>query len=60
MFCVQGIKQVFASECWHKSLTPLMERIRAHFKDIPTYFTFDMDGIDPTNCPGAGVCVCVQ
>ena len=48
------MKQVFATQCWHKSLAPLMEKVRTQFKDIPTYFTFDMDGIDPTNCPGAG------
>lgn len=53
---MQGIKQVFASQCWHKSLTPLMEQIRNDFKDIPTYFTFDIDGLEATNCPGAGMC----
>lgn len=50
----QGVIQIPAYKCWHKSLTPLMNKIRSHFKDIPTYFTFDIDAIDPTNCPGTG------
>lgn len=31
-----------------------MKNIRSQFGDIPTYFTFDMDALDPTSCPGAG------
>ncbi len=32
-----------------------MDKIRSKFKDIPTYCTFDIDAIDPTNCPGTGI-----
>lgn len=31
-----------------------MDKIRSQLGDMPTYFTFDVDAIDPTNCPGAG------
>ena len=51
----QGIKMVFADECWNKSLKPLMEVVRKQMKDIPVYFTFDIDGIEPLNCPGTGI-----
>lgn len=57
---LQGVKQVFAHQCWHKSLTPLMEKIRQHFKDIPTYCTFDIDAIDSSNCPGTGMYIVIQ
>ena len=31
-----------------------MDKVRGQFKDIPTYCTFDIDAIDPANCPGTG------
>ncbi len=31
-----------------------MEKVRSHLKDTPTYITFDIDGIDPSDCPGTG------
>lgn len=52
---MQGVKQVFATQCWHKSMAPLMEKVRAQLGNMPTYFTLDIDAIDPTQCPGAGI-----
>ena len=31
-----------------------MEKVKSHLKDTPTYITFDIDGIDPSDCPGTG------
>ena len=51
---LQGIKMVFAEECWHRSLEPLMEKIRKQLGDMPVYLTFDIDAIDSMLCPGTG------
>lgn len=51
---MQGVKIVLAEQCWHKSLSPLMDTVRMEFKDVPTYITFDIDGVDPSCCPGTG------
>ena len=51
---LQGVKIVLAEQCWHKSLSPLMDAVRKEFKDTPTYITFDIDGVDPSCCPGTG------
>ena len=45
---------VFADQCWYKSMAPLMESVREQMGARPVYFTFDIDGIDPTACPGTG------
>ena len=45
---------VLVEQCWHKSLSPLMEEVRKEFKDVPTYISFDIDAIDPCFCPGTG------
>lgn len=51
----QGVRVVQAEECWLKSLTPLMAEIRELIgEDMPTYLTFDIDGIDPSFAPGTG------
>ncbi|CAL4124267.1 unnamed protein product [Meganyctiphanes norvegica] len=50
----QGFRVVQAEECWHKSLTPLMEEVRAMMGDRLVYLSFDIDGIDPGFCPGTG------
>lgn len=51
----QGVRVVPAEECWHKSLTPLMEEVREQIgSDIPVYLSFDIDGIDPSFAPGTG------
>ena len=46
---------IFAHECWHKSLKPLMSDVRKMMGDRPVYFTFDIDAIDPAACPGTGM-----
>ena len=33
---------VTAEECWHKSLTPLMERVRQRIGDGPVYLSYDI------------------
>ena len=50
----QGFRVVQAEECWHKSLTPLMEEVRAQVAGGPVYVTFDIDGLDPSAAPGTG------
>jgi guanidinobutyrase len=50
----QGFRVVQAEECWHKSLTPLMGKIRAELGDGPVYISFDIDGLDPAFAPGTG------
>jgi len=50
----QGVRTVLASECWHKSLTPLMEEVKATVGSHPVYISFDIDGLDPAFCPGMG------
>ena len=52
---LQGVRMVFVEECWHKSLSPLMDAVRKEFKDTPTYISFDIDAIDPCLCPGTGM-----
>ena len=51
---MQGVRVVLAEQCWHKSLSPLMDAVREEFKDVPTYITFDIDAVDPSSCPGTG------
>lgn len=51
----QGVRVVLAQDCWHKSLVPLMEEVKATIGDRPVYITFDIDGIDPCFAPGTGV-----
>jgi len=50
----QGFRVVQAEECWHKSLTPLMEEVRAQLGDGPVYLSFDIDSLDPAYAPGTG------
>ncbi len=50
----QGFTVVPAEDCWHKSLAPLMEDIRAKIGNAPCYLTFDIDGLDPSVAPGTG------
>lgn len=46
---------VFAHDVWNKSLNSLMDSIREKLGSKPVYFTFDIDGIDPSYCPGTGM-----
>ena len=32
----------------------VVEEIRSLIGDTPSYFTIDVDGLDPTECPGTG------
>jgi guanidinobutyrase len=50
----QGMRLVQAEECWHRSLVPLMEEVRARAGTGPVYLTFDIDGLDPAFAPGTG------
>jgi len=51
----QGAHVVQAEECWHKSLSPLMDRVRAKIgSETPVYLSFDIDGLDPSVAPGTG------
>lgn len=50
----QGFTVVTAEECWHKSMTPLMDQVRTTIGDQPCYFTYDIDSLDPAFAPGTG------
>jgi guanidinobutyrase len=50
----QGFTVVTAEECWYKSLTPLMEQVRAKIGNHPVYITYDIDSLDPAFAPGTG------
>ena len=51
----QGVEVVTAEDCWYRSLDPLMERVRERIgTKIPTYLSFDIDGLDPSVAPGTG------
>jgi guanidinobutyrase len=50
----QGFRVVQVEECWGRSLTPLMEEVRAQMGTGPAYLSFDIDGLDPSFAPGTG------
>ncbi len=50
----QGFRVVPAEECWHRSLAPLMEQVRALMGAGPVYLSFDIDSLDPGFAPGTG------
>ena len=51
----QGVRVVTAEECWYKSLAPLMDEVRQMIgPEMPTYISFDIDGLDPSVAPGTG------
>lgn len=50
----QGFTVVQAEECWGKSLTPLMEKVRNTIGDAPVYLSYDIDSLDPAFAPGTG------
>lgn len=50
----QGSWIVPAEDCWHRSLTPLMEEVRERLGGAPVYVSFDIDGLDPAFAPGTG------
>jgi guanidinobutyrase len=51
----QGAVVVEAAQCWYQSLAPLMSEVRERIgSKVPTYLTFDIDGLDPSVAPGTG------
>ena len=50
----KGWRVIQAEDCWHKSLSPLMEEIRTKIGDAPVYLTYDIDSLDPAYAPGTG------
>ena len=50
----QGFTVVQAEVCWHKSLVPLMDNVRARIGDAPVYLSYDIDSLDPAFAPGTG------
>lgn len=57
---IQGFRVVQGFECWHKSLTPLMEEVRAMMGSGPVYISFDIDALDPSFAPGTGKCIDIR
>jgi guanidinobutyrase len=49
-----GFNVIQAEEIWHKSLSPLAEKISKTIGSHPTYITFDIDSLDPAYAPGTG------
>ncbi|NKB26581.1 MAG: agmatinase [Rhodobacteraceae bacterium] len=50
-----GFNCVLAPEIWHKSLTPLAEKVRTAIgPERPVYLTYDIDSLDPAYAPGTG------
>jgi guanidinobutyrase len=50
----KGWTVVQAEACWHRSLAPMMDRIRDRIGDAPVYLTYDIDSLDPAFAPGTG------
>jgi guanidinobutyrase len=50
----QDFRVVQAEECWHRSLTPLMDEVRDQMGAGSVYISFDIDGLDPAFAPGTG------
>ena len=50
----QGVTIITIDEYYEMGFTKCIEKIYKVLKNIDTYFTFDIDGIDPTFAPGTG------
>jgi guanidinobutyrase len=50
----QGWTVVQAEECWHRSLTGLMQIVRDRIGSAPVYISYDIDSLDPAFAPGTG------
>ena len=50
----QGVTIITTDEFYRIGLDNTIIKINEVLKDTPTYFTFDIDGIDPTFAPGTG------
>lgn len=49
-----GFRVVPASDCWGKSLAPLIEEARKALGDTKVYLSYDIDSLDPAYAPGTG------
>ena len=49
-----GFNMITAPDIWHKSLTPLGTKVKNAIGDHPSYFTYDIDSLDPAYAPGTG------
>lgn len=49
-----GFQQFPAHELWGRGLSTLSGEIRRDIGKLPTYVTFDIDGLDPAYAPGTG------
>ncbi len=45
---------VQAEDCWYRSLSPFMEKVRKTVGDAPVYLSFDIDSLDPAFAPETG------
>lgn len=49
-----GVRIIFIEEFVQRGVADVMAEIRAIVGEAPTYVTFDIDGIDPSQAPGTG------
>jgi len=49
-----GFNLRLAADLWHQPLGPLAAEIKASIGTHPTYFTYDIDSLDPAYAPGTG------
>lgn len=49
-----GVRTIFMEEFVARGVDDVMAEARAILGDWPTYVTFDIDGIDPSQAPGTG------
>lgn len=49
-----GVRVIFIEEFMERGVADVMAEARAIVGDAPTYVTFDIDGIDPSQAPGTG------
>lgn len=49
-----GVRIIFIEEFMERGVAEVMAEARAIVGDAPTYVTFDIDGIDPSQAPGTG------
>ncbi|WP_425107176.1 agmatinase [Ancylobacter sp.] len=49
-----GVRIIFIEEFMERGVADVMAEARAIVGEAPTYVTFDIDGIDPSQAPGTG------
>ncbi|WP_371346748.1 agmatinase [Ancylobacter sp. IITR112] len=49
-----GVRIIFIEEFMERGVADVMAEARAIIGEAPTYVTFDIDGIDPSQAPGTG------